>query len=113
MSPPMPTGKADDEDCAPDAEVPAGSLVREIPIVNQRGLHARAAARFVQMVEKFDAEISVSRCGETVGGTSIMGILMLSAGIGSSIRVTAKGREASAALDAIAALCADKFGEGE
>jgi phosphocarrier protein len=105
-------GKAD-EDCAPDAEAPPDTLVREIPIVNQRGLHARAAARFVQTVEKFDAEISVSRCGETVGGTSIMGILMLSAGIGSSIRVMAKGREAAAALDAIAQLCADKFGEGE
>jgi phosphocarrier protein len=97
----------------PDADAPAGTLVKDIPIINQRGLHARAAARFVQTVEKFDADVSVSRCGETVGGTSIMGILMLSAGIGSSIRVTAKGREAAAALEAIAQLCADKFGEGE
>jgi phosphocarrier protein HPr len=94
-------------------EASDGTLVRDIPIINQRGLHARAAARLVQTVEKFDAEVSVSRCGETVGGTSIMGILMLSAGVGSSIRVTAKGREAAAALDAIARLCADKFGEGE
>jgi phosphocarrier protein HPr len=108
----MPAGNGDD-DCAPDADDPTGALVREIPITNQRGLHARAAARLVQTVEKFDAEVSVSRCGETVGGTSIMGILMLSAGIGSSIRVTAKGREATAVLDAIAQLCADKFGEGE
>ncbi|HEY7459286.1 MAG TPA: HPr family phosphocarrier protein [Xanthobacteraceae bacterium] len=102
-----------DDDGAPDGEVPAGTLVRDIPIVNQRGLHARAAARLVQTVEKFDAEVSVSRCGEMVGGTSIMGILMLSAGVGSSIRVAAKGREAAAVLDAIAQLCADKFGEGE
>jgi phosphocarrier protein len=108
----MSAGKADDDGVA-DLNAPAGALVREIAIVNQRGLHARAAARFVQTVEKFDADVSVSRCGETVGGTSIMGILMLSAGIGSSIRVTAKGREAAAALDAIARLCADKFGEGE
>jgi phosphocarrier protein len=108
----MSAGKADDNRIA-NANAPAGALVREIPIVNQRGLHARAAARFVQTVEKFDADVSVSRCGETVGGTSIMGILMLSAGVGSSIRVTAKGREAAAALDAIAQLCADKFGEGE
>jgi phosphocarrier protein HPr len=112
VNPAMPAGKGDD-DCAPDADAPAGALVREIPITNQRGLHARAAARFVQTVEKFEAEVSVSRCGETVGGTSIMGILMLSAGIGSSIRVTAKGREAAAALDAIARLCAEKFGEEE
>ena len=108
----MAGGNANDNR-ASAAEAPDGTLVRDIPIINQRGLHARAAARFVQTVEKFDAEVSVSRCGETVGGTSIMGILMLSAGIGSSIRVTAKGREAAAALDAIARLCADKFGEGE
>ena len=69
----MPASKGDD-DRAPDADAPAGALVREIPIINQRGLHARAAARFVQTVEKFDADVSVSRCGETVGGTSIMGI---------------------------------------
>jgi phosphocarrier protein HPr len=108
----MPAGKGD-EGYAPGADASAGALMREIPIINQRGLHARAAARFVQTVEKFEAEVSVSRGGETVGGTSIMGILMLSAGIGSSIRVTAKGREAAAALDAIARLCAEKFGEEE
>jgi len=91
----------------------AGVIVREIPIVNQKGLHARASARFVQTVDKFDAEVTVSRGGETVGGTSIMGLLMLAAGPGSSITVTARGPEAKAALDAVEALCADRFGEGE
>lgn len=108
----MPAGKSED-DCPPDPAPPAGALVREIPIVNHRGLHARAAARLVQTAEKFDAEVSVSRCGETVGGTSIMGILMLAAGPGSSIQVTARGPEAAAAIAAIAELCASKFGEGE
>jgi phosphocarrier protein HPr len=92
---------------------PAGTLVREVPIVNMRGLHARASARFVQTVEKFNAEITVSRAGETVGGTSIMGLMMLAAAKGSTITVTAKGPEAKAALAAIEHLCADKFGEGE
>jgi phosphocarrier protein len=67
----------------------------------------------VQLVEPFDAEVTVSRFGETVGGTSIMGLLMLAAGPGSSITVTARGPDAQAAIDAIEALCADKFGEGE
>ena len=84
-----------------------------VRVANPLGLHARAAARFVQTVEKFDAEVSVSRCGETVGGTSIMGILMLAAGPGSTIQVAARGPEAAAALAAIADLCANKFGEGE
>jgi len=102
-----------DEDCLPNKAPPSGALVREIPIVNMRGLHARASARFVQTVEKFNAEITVSRCGETVGGTSIMGLMMLAASRGSTITVTAKGPEAKAALAAIEHLCADKFGEGE
>ena len=102
-----------DEDCAPDPAPPEGALVREIAIVNERGLHARAAARLVQTVERFDAEVTVTRCGETVGGTSIMGILMLAAGPGSSIRVTARGAEAAAALEAIESLCSSRFGEGE
>ena len=108
----MPAGKRDG-DYSPPSELRAGSLVREIPIVNQRGLHARAAARFVQAVENFDAEVTVSRCGETVGGTSIMGILMLAAGRGSTIRVVARGPDAGAALDAIEALCSSRFGEDE
>lgn len=89
----------------------AGALVRELPILNKRGLHARASAKFVQTAEKFDAELTVTRNGETVGGTSIMGLMMLSAGIGTSITVSATGREAQAALDAITELVANKFGE--
>ncbi len=90
-----------------------GVLSRELSIVNRKGLHARATAKFVQCVELFDAEITVTRSGETVGGTSIMGILTLGAGIGSSIVVTAKGADAVQALDAITELVANRFGEGE
>ena len=91
--------------------VPAGAISRELLIVNKRGLHARASAKFVQMVERFNAEIFVTRGGETVGGTSIMGLMMLAAGPGTTITVSAKGEEAEAALDAIATLVADKFNE--
>ena len=91
----------------------SGALVRELPILNKRGLHARASAKFVQTVERFDAEVTVTRNGESVGGTSIMGLMMLSAGIGTSIVVSTKGPEAQAALDAITQLLADKFGEEE
>lgn len=90
-----------------------GVIVRELPIINKRGLHARASAKFVQTAEKFDAELTVTRNGETVGGTSIMGLMMLAAGIGTSITVTASGREAKAAMDAITELLANKFGEEE
>lgn len=89
----------------------SGVLVRELPILNKRGLHARASAKFVQTVERFDAEVTVTRNGESVGGTSIMGLMMLSAGIGTSVTVSAQGREAQAALDAITELLASKFGE--
>ncbi len=103
----------DDGDCAPTPEF-AGCVVREMKIVNRKGLHARATAKFVQCVEQFDkAEILVHRCGETVGGTSIMGILTLGAGIGSTITVAAKGEGAEAALEAIASLVANRFGEDE
>ena len=94
-----------------DEQTQTGAVVREIPITNKRGLHARASAKFVQMAEKFDAEITVTRSGESVGGTSIMGLMMLAAGIGTSITVTATGREAKAAVDAIAELVANKFDE--
>lgn len=82
-----------------------------IEIINKRGLHARASAKFVQMVEKFNAEVWVTRGNETVGGTSIMGLMMLAAGPGTSVVVSAKGPEAEAAVDAIAGLIADKFNE--
>jgi phosphocarrier protein len=91
----------------------AGVIVRELPIINKRGLHARASAKFVQTAEKFDAELTVTRNGESVGGTSIMGLMMLSAGIGTTITVAASGREAEAAINAITDLLANKFGEEE
>jgi phosphocarrier protein HPr len=91
--------------------VPAGAISREIQIVNKRGLHARASAKFVQMVERFEAEVWVTRGSETVGGTSIMGLMMLAAGPGTSVLVSATGPEAEAALNAIAELVASKFNE--
>jgi len=91
--------------------IPEGAVSRELPIINKRGLHARASAKFVQMVERFDAEVWVTKGSETVGGTSIMGLMMLSAGPGTSIIVSAAGREAQAALDAISELVAAKFNE--
>jgi phosphocarrier protein HPr len=100
------------EDCPP--EFPAASpeaIVKHIPIVNQRGLHARASAKFVQTVEKFDAEVRVTRCGESVGGTSIMGLMMLAAGPGTSITVTATGNESAEVMAALEALVGARFGE--
>jgi phosphocarrier protein HPr len=101
-----------EEDCPPPPVI-EGALVREMPIVNRKGLHARATAKFVQCVDRFDAEIKVTRCGETVGGDSIMGILTLGAGMGTTIVVSAVGAEAEAALAAIAELVASRFGEDE
>jgi phosphocarrier protein HPr len=89
----------------------AGALSRELAVTNKRGLHARASAKFVQLVEKFNAEVTVTRGGETVGGTSIMGLMMLAAAPGTTIVVSAKGPEAQQALDAIDELVTNKFGE--
>ena len=87
------------------------SLSRELLIINKRGLHARASAKFVQMVETFDARITVSKDGTTVGGTSIMGLMMLAASTGCSIEVSAEGHQAEEALNALEQLVANKFGE--
>jgi phosphocarrier protein len=83
-----------------------------LTIINQKGLHARASAKFVQTVEKFDADVRVSRGGETVGGTSIMGLMMLAAGPGTAIELAATGREAERAVAALADLVAGGFDEG-
>lgn len=104
--------REEDCDCS-EVEIPAGAVHGEFEIVNKKGLHARATAKFVQCASSFDADITVSRCGETVGATSIMGILTLGAGIGSTITVVAQGNEAQQALKALEALVADRFGEGE
>jgi phosphocarrier protein HPr len=104
-----------DEDALPANDagptVPPGAVSRELPIINKRGLHARASAKFVQMVERFSAEVWVTRGGETVGGTSIMGLMMLSAGPGTTIVVSATGPDAQAAIDALTELVASKFNE--
>jgi len=87
--------------------------VRVLPIINKRGLHARASAKFVQTVERFDAKVGVCRGGEEVCGTSIMGLMMLAAAPGTSVTVTATGADAGAVLEALEALVADRFGEEE
>jgi len=102
-----------DEDCPPPEEPVDGAIARELEIVNRKGLHARATAKFVQCVDRFAAKVKVTRCGETVGGDSIMGILTLGAGIGSTITVTASGPQAAEAIAALAELVAARFGEDE
>ena len=103
------------DEAAPENDVgpsvPEGAVSRELLIINKRGLHARASAKFVQMVERFNAEVWVTKGNETVGGTSIMGLMMLSAGPGTSIVVSAIGPEAQAAVDALTELVASKFNE--
>lgn len=86
-------------------------LTRELLIINKRGLHARASAKFVQTVGRFDAVVAVSRDGMTVGGMSIMGLMMLAASPGCSVEVSASGPQATEALDAIEQLIANRFGE--
>ena len=86
-------------------------LKRSISIVNRRGLHARASARFVKCAEAFDAEVRVTKDGQTVGGTSIMGLMTLAAAPGCAIELEAEGREAAAALDALTELIEEGFGE--
>jgi phosphocarrier protein len=103
----------DEADCPPAAPARDGEIVRELAIINKRGLHARASAKFVACADRFDAAIKVSRCGETVDASSIMGLMMLAAGIGTSITLRATGAEAAAAVEALSALVADRFGEGE
>ena len=88
-------------------------LEREVEIVNARGLHARAAAKVVKLAEGFDAEITFSHDGQTVSATSIMDLLLLAAAPGSRVLIQASGPEAEAALDALARLVADRFGEEE
>lgn len=84
-----------------------------LKICNKRGLHARASAKFVKCVEGFESDIKVSKDGHIVGGTSIMGLMMLAAGDGCTIHVSATGSDATQALSALEELINDKFGEGE
>jgi phosphocarrier protein len=86
-------------------------MTRVLTIVNEKGLHARASAKLVELVEGFDADAEVSKDGMSATGDSIMGLLMLAASRGTQITVTTKGPEAEALADAIEALVADRFGE--
>jgi phosphocarrier protein len=85
---------------------------RSLNIVNEKGLHARASAKFVELVESFDATAMVRREGLCAAGDSIMGLLMLGAARGTRIEVETAGPEADTLMDAIATLVADRFGEG-
>ena len=99
---------------AADAPGPAApAVVRVLEICNKKGLHARASAKFVQTVERFDADVRVTRGQDRVGGTSIMGLMMLAAGPGTSITVAATGKEAAEVVEALALLVATRFTEGE
>jgi phosphocarrier protein HPr len=104
-----------DEDPSPEnipgPRVPEGAVSKELLIINKRGLHARASAKFVQTVERFSAEVWVTRGNETVGGTSIMGLMMLAAAPGTTIVVSAIGPDAQAAITAITDLVESKFNE--
>jgi len=86
-------------------------LNRSVIVVNSRGLHARAAAKFVKLVTAFDAEISVSRNGQTISGASIMGLMMLAASQGTELTLSARGKQAKMALDAICELIKCGFEE--
>ena len=97
---------------SPDETAPAdGEIRRTATITNQRGLHARASAKFVKLVTTFDAEISVRRGETVVSGESIMGLMMLAAGPGTTVELRATGRDAAAAMDALLDLINRKFDE--
>ncbi|MDX1780718.1 MAG: HPr family phosphocarrier protein [Thalassovita sp.] len=88
------------------------TTLRQLKIINEKGLHARASAKLVEVVEGFDASAEVSRDGMSASGDSIMGLLMLAASKGTTIEVQTSGPDADALADAIEALVADRFGEG-
>lgn len=89
-----------------------GPIVREVTIVNQRGLHARAAAKFVRAAGEFRAAVEVTRDDTTVAGTSILGLMLLGAGIGSTLTLRSEGTDAAAAIAALADLVERGFDEG-
>jgi phosphocarrier protein len=89
------------------------SVNRTVEIVNKRGLHARASAKFVKMAATFEAEVRVSKDGQTVDARSIMGLMMLAAAPGCCIDIEAEGEQAEQAVDALTALVAARFDEDE
>jgi phosphocarrier protein len=84
-----------------------------VEIVNARGLHARASAKFVKAAAAFDAEVTVTKDGQTVDARSIMGLMMLAAGIGSHVEIAAEGPEAEAAVEGLAELVSNRFDEDQ
>ena len=89
------------------------ALSKVVEIVNERGLHARASAKFVKLAAAFDAEVTVTRDGTTVDARSIMGLMMLAAGLGSTIEIAAEGPDAQPALDALVELVQGRFDEDQ
>jgi phosphocarrier protein HPr len=88
-------------------------LKRDIEIVNKLGLHARASAKLTQLATSFRSEVSLERNGRRVNAKSIMGVMMLAAGKGTTIAIETDGDDEAAAMDGLVALISDKFGEGE
>jgi phosphocarrier protein len=91
----------------------SGGASRDVIIVNELGMHARAATRFVQLAGKYDCDVFVAKDGQEVNGKSIMGVLMLVASKGTTITVRADGRDAERAVEALVALVESGFGEGK
>lgn len=100
-----------DSESGEDRRAGVAVLVRPLRIVNQRGLHARAAAKFVAVAERFGANVDVSKDGQSVSARSIMGLMLLGAGPGCEIELRAEGWDAREALEALAALVESGFGE--
>jgi phosphocarrier protein HPr len=111
MSDSTPGGGADGGLAGPAKDQPEDAITREVEILNKKGLHARASAKFVQIAEQFDASVTVAKGHESVGGTSIMGLMMLAAGPGTTLVLKASGSEADAAMEALCDLIASRFGE--
>lgn len=88
-------------------------LQRDITIINKLGLHARASAKLTQLASKFDSQIKMARNGRQVDAKSIMGVMMLAAGIGSTVSLEIEGPDEQAAMEGLVALINDRFGEGE
>jgi phosphocarrier protein HPr len=107
----MSSGDAPDDPPPDDPSAAAPVLTRTVTIRNLRGLHARAAAKFVALAERFGAEVDVLKDGQAVSARSIMGLMMLGAGQGSAIEMRAEGWDAKEALDALAALVESGFDE--
>jgi phosphocarrier protein HPr len=84
-----------------------------VPITNKLGLHARASAKLTQLAGRFTSEVTIERAGRKVNAKSIMGVMMLAAGLGSEVRIETVGTDEDAALAAVVGLITDKFGEGE